>query len=93
MADETRPDKMEPSEARERGFTIDTTCYPWLAYKGQRFAPTETAHCYTDDEAALLVAIDAIWRKHRFGSDFLGKAIMQAVELLPARWRHGRVAA
>lgn len=92
MADETRPDKMEPGEARERGFTIDTTCYPWLGYKGPRFRPTETVDCYTDDEAALLVAIDAIWRKQRFGSEFLGKAIAQAVELLPNAWRQGSAA-
>jgi len=93
MADETRPDKLEPGEARERGFTIDTHCYPWLAYKGPRFAPTDTAECYTDQEAELLVAIDVIWRKQRFGSEFLNKAIMQAVELLPARWRQGSAAA
>lgn len=28
-------------EARDRGFAVDTTCYPWVAYKGARFNPTE----------------------------------------------------
>lgn len=93
MADETRPDKMEPNEARERGFTVDTSCYPWLAYKGPRFAPTETAECYTDQELELLLAVDAIWRRTRINSEFLRSTIMDAVALLPTRWREGRAAA
>lgn len=56
MNDTALPGKLEPGEARERGFTVDTTCYPWFAFKGPRFAPTEKRECFTDDEAALRVA-------------------------------------
>jgi hypothetical protein len=27
----------------ELGWTIDRTCYPWVAYKGDRFNPTDWA--------------------------------------------------
>lgn len=33
---------MTASEAEAQGYTVDRTCYPWLAYKGPRFEPTET---------------------------------------------------
>lgn len=49
-------DKMHPSDAREQGFTIDTHTYPWTAYKGERFAPTETHDCLTDLESTLIKA-------------------------------------
>lgn len=29
------------AEAEELGFTVDRSCYPWVAYKGPRFLPTE----------------------------------------------------
>lgn len=34
---------MTAEEAEQAGFTVDRHCYPWVAYKGPRFAPTETA--------------------------------------------------
>lgn len=36
------------------GFTIDSTCYPWIAYKGPRFAPDEMAEIMTDKESMLM---------------------------------------
>jgi hypothetical protein len=27
--------------AKRLGYTIDTTCYPWVAYKGSRFIPDD----------------------------------------------------
>ena len=42
------------ADAEAQGFAVDTYCYPWLAYKGPRFAPEETRHVYTDLEAELL---------------------------------------
>ena len=30
-------------EALDQGYTVDTYCVPWLAYKGARFAPDEKA--------------------------------------------------
>lgn len=33
---------MTPDEARERGFSVDQSGWPWVAYKGPRFAPVES---------------------------------------------------
>lgn len=41
-------------EMKAAGFTIDTTCYPWVAYKGARFNPEVWHPCYTDLESRLL---------------------------------------
>ena len=41
----TKPPSAE--EAEEMGFTIDRHTYPWTAYKGPRFAPTECLVIYT----------------------------------------------
>lgn len=32
---------LSAAEAEAQGFTIDRHCWPWLAYKGPRFEPTE----------------------------------------------------
>jgi DNA-binding response OmpR family regulator len=45
---------LTPDEARAKGFSLDTTLYPWVAYKGARFQPTEIEQCYTEREAALI---------------------------------------
>lgn len=45
--------KHDPNELKTQGFIIDNTCYPWVAYKGPRFNPTEFFWCYTDEEARL----------------------------------------
>lgn len=45
---------INPGHAKELGFTIDETCYPWVAYKGPRFQPVELRYCFTDLESKLL---------------------------------------
>lgn len=49
-----------PAEARKQGFKIDHTTYPWLAYKGERFRPTESTQCYTALEASLQEQVEKI---------------------------------
>jgi hypothetical protein len=41
-------------QAKEDGFIVDTCCYPYVAYKGPRFQPTEHRDCYTELEESLL---------------------------------------
>lgn len=48
-------------EARAQGFTVDTTVYPHVAYKGPRFNPTSTKHCLTELEAQLAKALEAAY--------------------------------
>jgi hypothetical protein len=50
----TRPNRMTRKNAEAAGFTVDTSCYPWFAYRGPRFRPTEQADVFTDLEAELL---------------------------------------
>ncbi len=33
----------------DRGWTIDKHCYPWVAYRGPRFAPTAWFACRTPE--------------------------------------------
>lgn len=35
----TRP--TDPAKAERAGWTIDRHCYPWVAYQGPRFNPTD----------------------------------------------------
>ena len=49
-------------EAKEQGYTVDTTCYPHLGYKGPRFAPTEAVKVLTVREADLLAACETVLR-------------------------------
>lgn len=44
---------MSKKEMESRGFTVDGHCYPWVAYKGPRFQPTEIHYIATDVEADL----------------------------------------
>lgn len=39
----------------EEGFKIDDTCYPNIAYKGDRFAPTEIHPVQTQREEELIL--------------------------------------
>lgn len=39
---------------RAQGFDVDTSCYPWFAYKGERFRPTESHECFTALESDLI---------------------------------------
>jgi hypothetical protein len=47
-------------EAEERGYTVDRSCYPWVAYKGLRFNPEEWKPILTDLEEELLGALQAL---------------------------------
>ena len=40
---------MTANEARARGWQVDTTHYPWTAYKGPRFDPEETVTIHTPE--------------------------------------------
>lgn len=44
-SDRTEPPTDSADDSREnaiaQGYAIDDTCYPWIAYRGPRFAPTE----------------------------------------------------
>lgn len=55
------------AEAQKQGFTVDQHVYPWVAYKGPRFAPTETVRVLTEIESQLLKQqkklIDVYWNK------------------------------
>jgi hypothetical protein len=44
---------MDRIEAEALGFTVDKHCYPWIAYKGSRFNPTEKRIILTDRESML----------------------------------------
>lgn len=41
-------------DAVSQGFTVDTTCYPWFAYKGPRFNPTEYGDVPTTEQARVI---------------------------------------
>lgn len=45
--------KLTKEQAEKQGYNVDTTCYPWLGYKGPRFAPTETITVFMDEEVQL----------------------------------------
>ena len=47
-------------EAKAQGYTVDTTCYPHLGYKGPRFAPIQSVRVLTELEADLLAACEAL---------------------------------
>lgn len=60
------------AEALRDGFEVDTSCYPWIAYKGPRFQPTETKECLTDLEAELCDALcrfTDLWALEYLGAD------------------------
>jgi len=40
-------------QAESEGFTVDTHCYPWFAYKGPRFRPDESKSIRTDLECSV----------------------------------------
>lgn len=51
---EDMPICIHPDDAKQQGFTVDSHCYPWYAYKGERFQPTEAKQCYTELESQLI---------------------------------------
>jgi len=47
-------------EMKSQGYVIDDHCYPWVAYKGPRFNPTEIHYCYTEMESSFVRAGDSL---------------------------------
>lgn len=47
-------EKQHPDDMGAQGFIVDGSCYPWIAYKGPRFRPTELHQCYTTLESRLI---------------------------------------
>jgi len=45
--------KVTVAWAQDHGYTVDRSCYPWFAYKGPRFNPSEARLCWTDTESNL----------------------------------------
>lgn len=57
---------MNRQEAEAAGYVVDRHVYPWVAYKGPRFNPTEIHEVQTDDEAFLFEAVLAVAREATF---------------------------
>lgn len=47
-------------EAEASGWIVDTSCYPWVAYKGARFKPDDSMRVLTDLEAELTKALRTV---------------------------------
>lgn len=55
------PDAIDRYTAEQRrGYTVDDTCYPWIGYKGPRFAPSEKCSVLTDLETLLIQALNGM---------------------------------
>jgi hypothetical protein len=50
---------LTPDEAVAAGLTIDSHCYPNVAYSGPRFQPAHITQCMTSLEASLSAALKA----------------------------------
>lgn len=47
--------KKHADELKAQGYRIDDTCYPWLAYRGERFGGSDDYYyCYTTLESQLV---------------------------------------
>ena len=69
--------RMHRQDATDQGFIIDDYCYPPLAYKGSRFAPSEHHSTYTPLEGKLLTSLSGM------------HIILQAVETAMEDHEHG----
>jgi hypothetical protein len=49
--------RMTFDEAMRRGFTVDCTIYPHVAYMGKRIDPIEWHECMTEYESELLARL------------------------------------
>lgn len=47
-------------EAEEQGYTVDTSTYPHLGYKGERFTPKDTVMVYSRLEDELITKLAKI---------------------------------
>jgi len=76
--------KLTIKEAQKQGFIVDTTCYPHIAYKGVRFAPTKIINVYTEEESKFIEAIKYAFdtrELHRYRPD-VWMFSLEAVEKL-----------
>lgn len=55
--------RMSKAQAKAAGYTVDESCYPWIAYKGPRFQPTTHVAINTDRESDLERALAAALRE------------------------------
>jgi len=58
-------------EAEEKGYTIDRCTYPYLGYKGPRFAPTEHCEIMTERECEMATRIEQMEECLKKCSDFV----------------------
>lgn len=50
------------AQAKAKGYTVDTCCYPHVGYKGARFAPDDLVHVLTEREEQLLESTKGLTR-------------------------------
>lgn len=74
-------------KAEAEGFTVDTHVYPWFAYKGERFSPTEKAECLTDRESAMCASLVKIEALCRPGQEF---NIHSAIDAMCDVWNEAK---
>jgi hypothetical protein len=82
-------------DAKIRGLIVDDTCYPWFAYKGPRFGPTENHDCLTDLEAKLFEVVNEVakFRNCEDAADWkdaIGRLTSMAEEAVEATKKGGR---
>ena len=52
------------AQAEQVGMLVDVTCYPWVAYVGERHNPINKIEIMTDLEAELFVELQALVARH-----------------------------
>lgn len=57
--------KISVETCRKLHLTVDRSCYPWIGYKGPRFAPTEVRKVWTDEEYDLYKHIRVVQQDAR----------------------------
>jgi hypothetical protein len=62
----------DSEQAMKDGYTVDRHCYPWVAYKGPRFNPTEWKHIRTDCEC---IAVDALNNYERVQKNIINSQV------------------
>jgi len=76
---------MNRTQAEDEGYTVDDTCYPWIAYKGPRFKPSEYHRIPTDKETLLAGALRDTFTEYKKGTCVIDASIcIRAREALAA---------
>lgn len=55
-------EKLMYPEAIKRGLIVDKTCYPWVAYKGERRNPYVLHWCWTEAESLLFLMLKRLFQ-------------------------------